>query len=197
MTDIPHSYQAETSWFHLFRSMIDSGDAKAMGAGAFLVYCVIKAHTDFSTGRAFPSVATIMEKSGQSKRSVLRALGGLTDLGYLTVEKMGRHNVYRLREKVVLNDDHGRPSAVATWDYLPRGIKAAQAELKNFLLEGKTEGLHLVQIETLHLNVQINQGGENHQVNFGVNDLKSPEVREWVKRFDLLRKKVSGEHPDE
>lgn len=184
-----NEYQAETSWFHLFRSMIESGDAKSLGPHAFTVYCVIKSHTNFNTGEAFPSVKTIVDKSGISKMTVLRALKSLADHGYIQVEKKGRKNVYRLREKVTINDSQGRPSAVATWDYLPTTIKQAQAELRNFLLEGNGEGLQLIQIDTLHLNVQINQGGENVQNNIDPGVVKDPHLRKMLER---IRKKHKG-----
>lgn len=186
--------QAETSWFHLFRCMIESGDAREMGPSPFMVYCVIKSHTNFSTGRAFPSIQTIVDKSGLSKSSVLRALKVLGEFGYLTVEKKGRNNVYRLREKVTMNDGEGRPAAVATWDYLPTSIKAAQAELRNFLLEGKTDGLQVIQIEVLHLNVQINQGeGGNTQANFSPDALRDPRIRKLAERIDAKRKEAGSE----
>jgi DNA-binding transcriptional ArsR family regulator len=184
-----NEYQAETSWFHLFRSMIDSGDVKALGPHAFTVYCVIKAHTNFSTGQAFPSVQAIVDKSGISKREVLRSLKILGEHGYLAIEKRGRQNVYRLREKVQINDQAGRPSAVATWDYLPTTIKAAQAELKNFLMKGDGEGMQVIQIETLHLNVQIAQASGVVQNNFSTDSLKDPRIRQLAERINALRAK--------
>jgi len=146
-------FQAETTWFHVFRTMIDNGDIAKMGPHAFTIYCVIKAHTNFSTGRAFPSIELIVEKTGISLAQVKRELKTLENMGYLTKEKKGRSNIYQLREKVEIQDDQGRPAAVATWDYLPSSVQAAVADLKNVLVTGELAGTKIVNIERLQVNI--------------------------------------------
>lgn len=172
-------FQAETHWFHIFKSMVDSGDVAAMGAEATTLYLVIKAHTNFSTGRSFPSVETIVEKSGLSKSTVLRKLKTLEEHGYISKEKKGRSNSYTLREKVEIKDESGRPQAVATWDYLPSSVQQAVADLKNVLVTGEFSGAKIVHIE--RLNIQI--GNNNTQINFqdalkALDSIKDPAVRE-------------------
>jgi hypothetical protein len=157
-------FTAETSWFHVFNAMVKSGDVAAMGPHAVAVYLVIKAHTNFSTGRAFPAIETIVEKSGVSRAQVMRSLQTLEHLGYLSKEKAGRSNVYRLREKVEIRDGEGRPAAVATWDYLPSTVREAQAELRKFMMNGLADG-KVVYIEHLNLNVQINHPGAHGTIN--------------------------------
>lgn len=149
-------FKAETTWFHVFRDMIESGDVAKMGPHAVTVYLVIKAHTNFSTGRAFPALETIAEKSGISESQVKRSITKLEELGYIGKEKKGRSNIYTLREKVQVTDEHGRPAAVATWDYLPSSVSHAMADLKNVLMTGELGGAKIVHIE--RLNVQINNG---------------------------------------
>jgi hypothetical protein len=145
---------ADVTWFHLFRSMIESGDVATMGPHAFAVYAVVKSHTHFSRGAAFPSVELIAEKSGVSVRQVKRELKTLQGLGYLGVRKVGRANHYALREKVEVQDEAGRPAAVATWDYLPAGVGAAVAELKHVLMSGDLGGAaRVINIERLTVNV--------------------------------------------
>lgn len=144
---------ADVTWFHVFRSMIEGGDVARMGPHAFTVYAVVKAHTHFSSGAAFPSVELIAEKSGVSVRQVKRELKTLQALGYLGVQKVGRSNHYALREKVEVMDSAGRPAAVATWDYLPAGVGAAVAELKNVLMSGDLGAARVVNIERLTVNV--------------------------------------------
>lgn len=151
-------FQAESSWFHIFKAMIDSGDLAKMGGTVFSVYCVVKSYTNWATGKAFPSLDLIAEKSGVNRRTVIRALGSLEKLGYIAKEQQqGKGNKYKLREQVTIKQE-GRPVAVATWDYLPSVVGEAHAELKNFMatgLEGK-----IVKIEQLHLTVNIaNSGG--------------------------------------
>lgn len=164
------SLKADTSWFHVFSAMVRDGDCKVIGAFAVVVYLVVKAHTNFKTGYAFPEITTIVEKSGISRRQVIKSLKVLEDHGYLSREKKGRRNLYRLREKIEIRDQAGRPAAVATWNYLPSAVEEARAQLKRLLIDGRLDcnGLGrsgLIFIEQLSLNLQIVHGGEGTQVN--------------------------------
>ena len=169
MSDQQELFTAETTWFHVFKSMIDSGDLAAMSGSDLKVYMVVKAYTNFKTGRAFPSLDTIAEGAGLSVAQVKRCLASLVDYGYITKGKKGRNNVYTLREKVQCIDEEGRPAAVATWDYLPNSVREAQAELKNFLMTGQQNG-QLVHIERLTLNLFQDHA---QQVNIGVEGLEA------------------------
>lgn len=172
-------FEAETTWFHVFKAMIDNGDVARMGPYAVTVYLVIKSFTNFNTGLSFPSVETISAKSGISAVQVKRCLKILEETGYISKERAGKNNVYRLREKVEFTDDSGRPAAVATWDYLPSTIDAARAEIKNFRLTGESEGLQVVHIEKLILNVQINNGSSGvSQINLG--EIRDKGLREQL-----------------
>lgn len=146
-------FRAETTWFHVFHSMIKTGDIALMGPYAVTVYIVIKAHTNFKTGRSFPSIESISIESGISRSQVMRELRTLESFGYITKSREGRRNEYRLREKVCIQDEAGRTAAVATWDYLPSTIQAATADLKNVLLSGNFSGSQIVRIERLQVNV--------------------------------------------
>ena len=158
-------FKAETTWFHVFRDMVENGDVAKMGPHAVTVYLVIKAHTNFSTGRAFPALETIVEKSGISESQVKRSIKALEELGYVSKEKKGRNNIYTLREKVQVTDEHGRPTAMATWDYLPSSVSHAMADLKNVLMTGDLGGAKIVHIERLNVNLQVNNSGGNIQIN--------------------------------
>lgn len=153
-------FKAETTWFHVFVSMIENGDVAKMGPYAVTVYLVIKAYTNWKTGKAFPSIDTIAEKSGISKRQVINSLALLIENGYIDKAKQGRKNTYTLREKITLKDQEGRPAAFATWDYLPSTVEAARAELKRFMLTGDYDG-KVLYVENLNLNIQFNQGDSN------------------------------------
>jgi DNA-binding transcriptional ArsR family regulator len=164
--------------------MIFDGNMRKMGLSAFGIYCTIKAHVDFFTGSAFPSIERICELTGLTKRTVLRNLSILEDMGFVVKEKKGRKNVYTLRERFDILDDLGRPSAVATWDYLPRSVQAAQAELKDFLLTGKSDGT-IIHIE--RLNLQVNLGGTNKQENFDISSISDPNLKKQIERLEALR----------
>ncbi|MCA8005157.1 helix-turn-helix domain-containing protein [Burkholderia cenocepacia] len=146
-------FQAETTWFHVFHSMIETGDVARMGPYAVTIYLVIKAHTNFSTGRSFPAIDTIATESGISRSQVMRELRTLEAFGYITKTRVGRNNEYRLREKVCIQDGDGQPAAIATWDYLPSTVQAATADLKNVLVSGDFAGTRIVHIERLQVNV--------------------------------------------
>lgn len=151
-------FEAETSWFHIFKAMIDNGDVAKMGGTVFAIYSVVKSYTNWSTGRAFPGLELIAEKAGVNKRTVIRALSTLEEMGYVVKEqKIGKVNKYRLREQVPISQE-GRPVAVATWDYLPSIIGEAHAELKNFLATGLENG-RIINIENLNLTINIAAAG--------------------------------------
>ena len=154
-------FKAETTWFHVFKNMVDSGDIARMGPHAATVYLVVKAHTNFSTGRAFPAIETIVEKSGVSRAQVMRSLVTLEELGYITKSKTGRNNTYNVREKVEITDSGGRPTHVATWDYLPASVQAAVADLKNVLVSGSAADARIVHIERLTVNIAQDGGTIN------------------------------------
>ena len=165
-------FQAQTTWFHVFVSMVANGDVAKMGPHAVTVYLVVKSYTNWKTGRAFPSIDLISEKSGISRAQVMRSLATLTEHGYLDKAKVGRKNVFTLREKVTFKDSVGRPAAVATWDYLPSTVEAARAELKRFMLTGESDN-KIIFVE--NLNIQINHGDHN-VINQGKIDPKSAEA---------------------
>jgi DNA-binding transcriptional ArsR family regulator len=176
-------FRAETTWFHVFRSMIEGGDMAKMGGNAFMVYATIKAHTNFSTGRAFPGIELLMEKTGISKSQVLRELKTLEEMGYITRTKQGRNNVYTLREKVGISDDYGRPVAAASWDYVPDGVKGAVADLKHVLMTGDFAGAKIVNIERLTVNVFHDQSTQiNMQQLMDDMDKLSPDMQEILRR---------------
>jgi DNA-binding transcriptional MocR family regulator len=180
-------FKAETVWFHVFKSMIENGDVAKMGPYAFTVYAVIKAHTNFKSGVAFPGVQTIIEKSGISRAQVHRALDALEESGYITREKVaGKGNKYTLREKVGITDDAGRPIADATWDYVPDGVRNAVAELKHVMMTGDFKGAKIIQIENLTVNFTQNLFKDSVQINAASllenMDKLDPHLRELLLR---------------
>jgi len=185
-------FEAQTQWFHIFRAMIDSGDLAKLPGSAVKVYMVIKAHTNFSTGRAFPAMEAIADKSGISLAQVKRELKTLERFGYITKSKHGRSNVYTLREKVEITDENGRPAAVATWDYLPSSVKHAVADLKNVLVTGDLAGAKIVHIERLQVNVtHLHDNAVNFNVQQFMADLeKLPEAM----RNKIITSWKAGQH---
>jgi len=180
MTQQGEWLQAETTWFHVFKAMIDNGDMARLSGSAVKVYLVVKSHTNFSTGRSFPALETIAEKSGLSLAQVKRELKALEDMGYLTKAKEGRHNVYTLREKVAINDVAGRPAAVASWDYLPGGVREAVADLKNVMVTGDLGDARVVHIERLQINItHVHDNGTN----LNIQAIESGRARDAIREI--------------
>ena len=180
MTQQGEWLQAETTWFHVFKAMIDNGDMARLSGSAVKVYLVVKSHTNFSTGRSFPALETIAEKSGLSLAQVKRELKALEDMGYLTKAKEGRHNVYTLREKVAINDVAGRPAAVASWDYLPGGVREAVADLKNVMVTGDLDDARVVHIERLQINItHVHDNGTN----LNIQAIESGRARDAIREI--------------
>lgn len=171
-------FEAETHWFHVFKAMIDSGDLAKMDGSTVKVYLVVKAHTNFSTGHAFPALETISEKSGLSLSQVQQCLKQLEEHGYINKERKGRSNVYTLREKIKIDNGSGESVAVATWDYLPSSVQNAMADLKNVLVTGDLAGAKVVHIERLQINVNnLYDNATNFNVQQFMADLeKLPEA---------------------
>jgi DNA-binding transcriptional ArsR family regulator len=175
-------FSAETTWFHVFKDMIDNGDMARLDGSAIKVYLVVKSFTNFSTGRSFPAIDLIAEKSGLSDSQVMRCLKSLEEAGYISKSKSGRHNIYTLREKVTLKDDTGRPQAVATWDYIPNSVRDAVADLKHVMVTGDLGGAKIVNIENLTVNV-VSMGDNSTNINVSESGLaKLPKEMQ-----DLLR----------
>lgn len=164
-------FKAETTWFHVFKDMIDCGDMAKIDGSAIKCYLVIKSYTNFSTGRAFPALETIAEKAGLSDSQVKRSIKQLEEFGYISKKREGRKNIYTLREKVQVTDEQGRPTAVATWDYLPGSVRDAVADLKNVVMTGDLAGAKIVHIERMQVNVQVHHGSGN-AIQFNLDDIK-------------------------
>jgi transcriptional antiterminator len=180
-------FKAETTWFHVFRSMVENGDVAKMGTPAVVVYLVIKAHTNYATGRTFPSVETIAEKAGISTRQVIRSLKVLQEFEYITKERKGRSNLYTLRERIDLKDEDGQQAAVASWDYLPSTVSQARTELKRFMLTGEKEG-NIINIE--HLNINIAQDNAQ-QININNANLDHIQDKDLKKAFERMNKTMA------
>jgi DNA-binding transcriptional regulator YhcF (GntR family) len=138
---------ADANWFAVFKNMFVSGTAAAIGPSAWILYCAIKAHADFHNGNSVPSQKELAEQTGLSERQIPKSLKVLEEHGLLERKKEWKKNVYHVRERIILDN------AVATWDYLPSGLKQARQELQNFLLTGDTKDAKIIHIEKLGINV--------------------------------------------
>ena len=184
--------QPSSEWFHLFKDMVQSGDAAKMGGAAVLVYLVIKTYVDFSTGRSFPSMELIAEKSGLSERQVIRHLKTLCDFKYVEKEQSpGKRNVYKPKEKFQkINSITGDIESVITFDYIPNAVRAAQAELKNFLVSGNAENAQYIKIENLHLTVNVQNIATGDGVVYNIENITDPKLKATIKQIEEARRRA-------
>jgi len=183
--DSTPKHDAHTSWFHVFRSMVDSGDVATMGSGPAALYLVVKSCLSWNSGKAFPSQETLAKKAGMSRRTVQRHLDTLAEYGYLHVEcgkDDGVTNTYTLREKIVLHGHGtGEPEAVASWDYLPGSVKAAVQEVHRVALTGDFAGAKIIHIENLTINIQnFATGDYAAQFCTELEKIKDPGLRKQI-----------------
>jgi hypothetical protein len=149
--------KADTMWFHVFRSMVDSGELARMKGSSIKVYLIIKAHVNLHPGIGGPGIETISTKADLSIAQVKRAVAELQSLGYIAKSRRGRANEYRVRETVQIRDQSGTPTGVASWNYVPVAVRDTVADLNGVLDSQDIRSARIVQIERLQVN--INQMG--------------------------------------
>ncbi|AXV77436.1 MULTISPECIES: helix-turn-helix domain-containing protein [Ralstonia solanacearum species complex] len=148
-------FKAETGWFHVFRSFVDSGALASMDGATVKVYLVIKMHTNIESGIAGPlGHETIARKSGIHHSSVKRAIAKLEALGYLSKTSRGRSYQYRFQERWRVHDEAGKQTAVASWPYVPSQVRSTSEDLKAGRIPAS------VHIERLQVNINhVSPGG--------------------------------------
>ena len=178
---------ADTGWFHIFHEIINSGDLAKLikkNKSSISVYLVVKSHIHYKKGVSFPSIATIMEKTGLSNKTVHKALEALEEYGYVDIDRSGRHNVYRVREKIrVKNTETEEEMAVVSFDYFSSVLSEVRNEIKNFLVSPtETDKFQYISIENLNINInqQIVKGDNAIQQNISSLTAEQAErIVEW------------------
>jgi DNA-binding transcriptional regulator YhcF (GntR family) len=162
-TPVQSEMFADSSWIHIFRSMFSAGAVAKLGPYAFTTLVAIKVHTNFKTGEAFPSIDTLCGQTGISRPVIIKSIKTLENEGYLEKARVGRKSVYTLKEKIQLTDKLGRPTATATWDYIPHAVQSAVSELKRVVIEGSIDGFDAKVVQFKIANMQIIIGDNNTQ----------------------------------
>lgn len=173
--------KVEHHWFHIVRSMIVRGQLAEMGAVAWAVYCVIKAHTALNDGRAFPSQDRIAKLVGVSVDTVARATDRLTELGVVTKYKKGNRNEYSIKESVPVTLQDGSVMARGETTYVPMQFERFMNEVREFAKSGAVHGNSPVEIK---INVNIITQGDNSTVNINNVEMVSDDpvkTQAWQK----------------
>ena len=176
-------FALNTHWFAQFVHLFTSKAVARIGATAFTVLSCIKAYSSYQTGKAFPSIETISENTGISRRQVITCLKTLEEHGYLVKERVQNKNVYTLREKMQFTDKDGNAVATASFDFIPALVRESVAELKHFKVTGEADGYRIINIERLVIeNINIIAGD---QINIGIEsslaDIKDENLREKLR----------------
>lgn len=149
--DLWNELRVEGTWFHVMRSFSHNREIAKIGTMALAVYIVIKGHTEFQTGNAFPSISRIADQIGVSDDTVRLAQKVLVEHGWLKVSKSGRNNTYSVVEKVSLKSKDGTSLGTANRKYI-------SAEFKDFIdqLERLAKTGNLPTDRNIVVNLTIN-----------------------------------------
>jgi len=150
------------TWFHVLRSFSHDKEIAKIGTMALAVYIVIKGHTDFQTGNAFPSIPAIAEQIGVTDDTIRLALKKLVKQGWLTVAKKGRNNQYGIVEKVHIDSVDGQRWATAQRKYVGTQFQPFVDELQRLV---RTGNLPTDKNITINLTVNVqNVAGDSYTV---------------------------------
>lgn len=179
--DLWDGLKVNGTWFHVLRSFSHDKEISKIGTMALAVYIVIKGHTDFHTGSAFPSIPVIAEQIGVTDDTIRLALKQLVKHGWLTVGKKGRSNLYSVVEKVHIDDRNGQRWATAERKYVGKEFQGFVEELQRL---AKTGNLPTDRAITVNLTVNIQNNtfnGENNTATLNVQNVGSAPDSERIK----------------
>lgn len=166
--------KVDHQWFHFVRGMVFSGKLAEMGPMGVVTYVILKAHTNFETGEAFPSIKRIAELAGTSHDTIQRAMRKLIEMGLVTVDKSGKVNRYMLTESIDITRKNGEPFATAMREYQPNQFKDFIGQLKAFAESGNLPSDRAISINVT-FNVQNIHQGDNGTVTMNVQNVSIPD----------------------
>lgn len=138
------------STFGTFQAdMFESGLAAEVGANPFFVWLAIKAHADFQTGEAWPSIRRLAEITGISAMTVQRALEKLENARLLRVSKKGNQKTstrYVARERLDVKFGNQLLCSIVV-DYVPAQIRKKLERIKGSLKTGEHDPDLFAQVE--------------------------------------------------
>lgn len=154
-TDLPPGLTADVGWFHVLRSMFESGQVREMGLAALGVYLAIKSHAGLRDGTSFPGQDRLADLLGVSVPTVKRALAVLVQQGHVRATKKGRRNVYSLVERIPVRDSSGAQVATVSAPYVPVQFATLVEAVKRAASAGGPLTLNLTFVTGEHPTVHI------------------------------------------
>lgn len=104
------------------RDMFASGLAAQIGVYAYTVWCAIKYHSDFQTGKSWPGIRHLSELTGISDKTVQAAIKTLEGAHLLRVTRKGSRNIYVARERMDVRVGDRVICSIAV-DYVPSTMR--------------------------------------------------------------------------
>jgi len=160
--------RADLSYFRIYSSMISSGDVAKMGVGAFGLFGILRAYTNWQTGVAIPSIPKLTEMSGASRPTVEKYLNKLVELGYLDVVKReGAPNRYTTKDKIMAIDNVAQQPELLVSQHIPAVFDKVRNQMKGYLAESGVaqDAKVLFQIQTLNITINNVSGDQNVTLN--------------------------------
>lgn len=137
-----------TSFATYQADLFESGLVAQIGANAFAVWSAIKAHADYQTGLAWPSIRRLMELTGLASATVQRCLKTLEASNLLRSEVKGKSRYYLARERLDISLGQ-RVICTVVVDYVPAQLRSKLAKLKTALEGGKDDPEAFASVEII------------------------------------------------
>ena len=120
--------------------LFESGLVAQIGPNAFAVWAAIKAHADYQTGIAWPSVRRLMALTGLASATVQKCLATLEDSHLLRSDVRNKRRYYVARERLDVSLGQ-RVLCTVVVDYVPASMRDRLAAVRNAIEGGDPGGL--------------------------------------------------------
>lgn len=127
-----------TSFATYQADLFESGLVAQIGPNSFAVWSAIKAHADFQTGIAWPSIRRLMELTGLASATVQKCLTTLEANRLLRSEVKNKRRYYLARERLDINLG-SRVICTIVVDYVPASMRTKLARVKDALTTGEAD----------------------------------------------------------
>lgn len=115
--------------------LFESGLVAQIGPNSFATWAAIKAHADFQTGVAWPSIRRLMELTGLASATVQKCLATLETSHLLRSEIRGKRRYYVARERLDVSIG-SRVLCTIVVDYVPASMRDKLKRVKDALADG-------------------------------------------------------------
>lgn len=182
--------RVEKHFFHIFKHLLMRGQAGEMGPNAWLVYCMLKAHANHTSGEIFAAQQTIANRCHLSVDTVQRSIDRLCEMGILEKKRVGRRNNYLIIENIPMtraDEKGGAVVGVAQRTYVPQMFAEMVKQLGIFAASGD-----LPTDRNIAINVHVNFINQGDNSTFTINNItaspdgQNGEPSAFVNAYDVV-----------